>query len=232
MQMKDLIPASQCARNLGVKAVIYGGPGTGKTPLMNTAPRPVLLAIEPGLLSMRKSNIPTWKAYDHKNGVAAGIAEFMEWFLKSNESKNFDTLGVDSGSEMAEAFLREELGRNSNKMRAYGEMSFRSMDIFTKLYYLQYKHVVIIAKQFEDVESKRKRPSFPGQDLNVKVPHFFDEILHYSKLPAGTIPGVLEEVKAIRTLESFDIMARDRSGMLNQFEQPDLGAIFTKIMAA
>lgn len=232
MQMRDLVPASKVADMLGVKAVLYGPPGTGKTPLIDTAPRPIILGIEPGFLSMKKSNTPTYAAYKHPQGVAAGVTEFFDWFLKSNEAKNFDTLGVDSASEMAEAILRQEMGRNSNKMRAYGEMSFRVMDILTNLYYLQNKHVVLITKQFEDTETKRKRPSFPGQDLNVKVPHFFDLIVHYSKVPIGSIPGVMQEVKAIRTQETFDIMARDRSGMLDMFEQPHLGNIFAKCMSA
>jgi hypothetical protein len=35
----------------------------------------------------------------------------------------------------------------------------------------------------------------------------------------------------IRCQESFDIMARDRSGKLNEIEPPDLSAIFSKCMS-
>lgn len=231
MNLGQLRPAGQCAQKFGVKAVLYGGPGAGKTPLINTAPSPVLLAIEPGLLSMRDSKVPTFCAYEHKDGVAAGVADFFAWFHSSNEVKNFDTLAVDSVSEMAEVILRAKFKSNTNKLKAYGDMSFDVMDILTKLYYTQNKHVVLIAKQFVDKESGRKRPSFPGQDLDTKVPHFFDEILHYAKLASGTIPGVLQEVKAIRTMETFDIMARDRSGRLDEFEQPNLANLFIKCMS-
>lgn len=231
MNLSNLVPAGQCTQNLGVKAVLYGGPGAGKTPLINTAPSPVFLAIEPGLLSMQGSTVSTYKAYEHKDGVAAGVKEFFEWFHGSNEVKKFQTLAVDSISEMAEAILRAKMKKFTNKLQCYGEMSFDVMDILTKLYYTRGMNVVLIAKQHEDPETRRKRPSFPGQDLHTKVPHFFDEILHYAKLPAGTIPGVMQEVKAIRTMETFDIMARDRSGRLNEFEQPDLGAIFQKCMS-
>lgn len=231
MNASHLIAAGQCAQNLGVKMVLYGGPGAGKTPLINTAPSPVFLAIEPGLLSMRGSTVPTYKAYEHKDGVAAGVKEFFEWFHSSNEVNKFQTLAVDSISEMAEAILRAKMKVLKNKLQAYGEMSFDVMDILTKLYYTRNKHIVLIAKQHEDPETRRKRPSLPGQDLHTKVPHFFDEILHYAKLPAGTIPGVMNEVKAIRTRETFDIMARDRSGRLDEFEQPDLSLIFNKCMS-
>jgi len=231
MNASQLRPAGQCAQKFGVKAVLYGGPGAGKTPLVNTAPSPVLLAIEPGLLSMRNSSVPTWTAYEHKDGVAAGVAEFFTWFHGSAEANKFDTLALDSVSEMAEAILRAKFKTNTNKLKAYGDMSFDVMDILTKLYYTRNKHICLIAKQFVDKESGRKRPSFPGQDLDTKVPHFFDEILHYAKLPAGTIPGVMHEVKAIRTMETFDIMARDRSGRLNEFEEPNLTTIFNKCMS-
>lgn len=231
MNLNSLVPAGQCAQSFGVKSVLYGGPGTGKTPLINTAPSPVLLAIEPGLRSMAGSQVLTYKAYEHKNGVAAGVQEFFEWFKGSNEVNRFDTFAMDSVSEMAEAILRVKMKANTNKMKAYGEMSFDVMDILTWLYYLRNKHVILIAKQHEDPETKRKRPSFPGQDLHTKVPHFFDGVWHYAKLAAGTIPGVLQEVKAIRTIETFDIMARDRSGNLNEFEQPNLGNIINKCMS-
>lgn len=232
MNSTNLKPAGQCAQNFGVKSVLYGGPGTGKTPLINTAPSPVLLAIEPGLLSMKGSNVPTWAAYEHKDGVAAGVREFLTWFHSdSADLKKYDTLAIDSVSEMAEAILRVKMKANTNKMKAYGEMSFDVMDILTKLYYTRYKHVILLAKQHEDPETRRKRPSFPGQDLHTKIPHFFDGVWHYAKLAAGTIPGVMQEVKAIRTVETFDIMARDRSGNLFEFEQPDLGAIIKKCMS-
>jgi len=57
MDIRDLKAASEHAQNFGCKCIIYGPSGSAKTPLVNTAPRPVLLSIEPGLLSMKGSNI-------------------------------------------------------------------------------------------------------------------------------------------------------------------------------
>ena len=54
MNINDLKPASALALRLGVKCVAYGPPGSGKTPISNTAPNPVMLVTEPGMLSMRK----------------------------------------------------------------------------------------------------------------------------------------------------------------------------------
>ena len=142
----DFRPADDFARMYGVKMLNYGPPGSGKTPLLNTAPRPVLLAVEPGLLSMRGSNIPTYFASTPKH-----YDDFFAWLLGSNEARNFDTVGIDSISEMAERIATEELSKKSssgNKVdgkAAYGAMARRVYDDYLmKLFMLQQKHAYLI----------------------------------------------------------------------------------------
>ncbi len=226
MQMNQLRPASELAKVFGVKVLAYGGPGAGKTPLIMSAPRPVLCVVEPGMLSMRTAtNIPAWEAYTPEK-----IEEFFTWFFQSKEAANFDTLGLDSVSQMAEIFLTQELKRNKDGRKAYGEMSRRMMDLINGLYFMKNKHIYLIAKQatVDQGGVSYKRPYFPGQDLNVKVPHLFDEVLHVGNY---LIPGVsTQPIQAIRTKELHDTMARDRSGFLSEYEPPDLNAIFNKVM--
>jgi len=62
MDQRDLRQAKEFAQMYGCKAIIFGGTGSGKTPISNTCIRPVMLACEPGLLSMRSSTIPTYPA--------------------------------------------------------------------------------------------------------------------------------------------------------------------------
>lgn len=225
MNNRDLKPASQLAQRFGVKAVCFGGPGSGKTPLLTTAPRPVLCAVEPGLLSMRNSNIPTWEAYTRPK-----IDEFFTWFFTSSEAKQYDTLGIDSISQLAEIILTDELNPKKNKdgRAAYGKMSIATMELINALYYLPQKHILLIAKQGIEDGTGLKKPYFPGQDLNVKVPHMYDEILH---LGLHTVPGMVQPQRAIRTMQNFEYMARDRSGRLAELEPPDLSALFTKAMS-
>lgn len=225
MNINQLKPASQLAQRFGVKALAYGGPGMGKTPMVNSAPRPVLCVVEPGMLSMRTSNVPAWEAYD-----TARINEFFDWLFKSKEASNFDTVAIDSISQMAEIILTEELKRNKDGRKAYGEMSRRVMEIVNALYYLPQKHIYLIGKQsvVDEGGIMRKKPYFPGQDLNVKVPHMYDEILHIGQV---NLPGMAKPVVGIRTAETFDIMARDRSGRLAEIEPPDLAALFAKAMS-
>src|ERR1017187_6838688 len=104
MNMNDLKPAKDYANMMGCKCIVFGPSGVGKTPLIQTAPRPLLLSIEPGLLSMRGSTVPTFVANDTQR-----IDEFFAWFYSSTETKNFDTLAVDSGSYMADVYLQAAL---------------------------------------------------------------------------------------------------------------------------
>jgi hypothetical protein len=226
MNIQNLKPASELAQRFGVKALAYGPPGTGKTPLVKTAPRPVLCVVEPGMLSMRDAvNIPAWDAYTPER-----LDEFFKWLFESKEATNFDTVGIDSVSQMAELILTQELNRNKDGRKAYGEMSRRVMDIINKLYYFPQKHIYLIGKQVVADENgvASKRPYFPGQDLNVKIPHLYDEILHIAE---ANIPGMVKPVIAIRAQPTFGIMARDRSGRLAELEPPNLGELFKKCMS-
>lgn len=225
MNASQLKPASELARKFGAKCIIYGPPGMAKTPISASAPRPVLCSVEPGLASMRKSNIPTWEA-----DTPAKIEEFLKWVHGSAETQNYDTFCLDSISEIAEVFLRQELARNSHGMKAYGAMATRVMKIVRDLFYMPNKHVYLIAKQgFRDESFVNTAiPGFPGKELEKEIPHLFDEIFYINK---QMVPGQPREVLAIRTQPISGIMARDRSGNLDELEPPNLTAIFNKCMA-
>jgi hypothetical protein len=220
MNLSSLQPAGNYANKYGAKSLVYGLPGCGKTPITNTAPRPVLCCIEPGMLSMRGSNVPTFQAYTPKL-----IDEFFDWVTKSNEAKGFDTVCVDSVSQMAEVYLLEAQQKNRDGRAAYGDMQKKVMQHLNAVYYMQNKHTYLICK-LERLDGV-VRPYFPGKALNVDVPHLFDIIM---LMGTHSIPGAGQH-KAFRTAASFDAVARDRSGRLNEFEPCDLTALFNKVMA-
>lgn len=226
MDIKSLKAAGEFAKIYGCKAIIYGPPGSGKTPIINTAPRPVLLATESGLLSMKGSNVPTYQAFKPNE-----IDDFFQWFFHSNESKNFDTLAIDSAPQMADIYLQAALngtsksGKKVHGLAAYGEMATAVMEHLRPLFYLQQKHAYVICKETW-IENKY-RPYFPGQQLNVDVPHLYDFILH---LGIKNVPG-RGQVKAFQCNETYDVLARNRTGNLNDYEAPDFGALVSKAMS-
>lgn len=225
----DFKPAGFYAKTSGLKAIVYGPPGSAKTPILNTAPRPILLATEAGLLSMKGSTIPTCEAH-----TPAAIDDFFKWLLHSTEPKNFDTIGIDSISHLCEVYLTSIMNGTSkagNKVHgqaAYGEMAKMVMDHMRPLYHLPNKHVYGIAKQGDILVSGINvlRPSFPGKYLPVELPHLFDAIL---RLAIHRVPGVGDTL-AFRCLQSIDEIARNRTGNLLEFEQPDFGKLVQKAM--
>lgn len=233
VQQSDLRPAKEFALRFGVKAIVYGPPGSGKTPICaETAPRAVVCMTEPGFLSMRKSNVLTWPAFNPDK-----FDEFIAWGTTSAEAKNFDTFVFDSISQACEAKVDRELGgttkggNEQHGLRAYGVMARWAMDHLFKLYFLPEKHIILVAKlqNFEQGGGFYRRPYFPGKELPVRVPHLFDLVMC---LGNWNIPGVVPSpTKAFRCHEQFDLMARDRSGNLLEYEPPNMGIVINKCVA-
>lgn len=221
MNIKDLQPAKNFAQKFGVKAVLYGPAGSGKTPILNTAPRPVLLATEPGLLSMRHSTIPTWLAPDTKK-----IDEFFNWFFNSGEAKAFDTLGIDSSSQMCDIALQEAKKQSSHGLQQYGKMADYIEPYMRRLYFMPEKHMYMIAKE-EISDIGFRRPYYPGKQLPTNIPHLYDVIVRVAKVP---IPSVGERT-AFQCNGSIDILARNRTGDLETYEPPDFSALVKKAMS-
>lgn len=221
--MSDLKPAKEWAQNYGCKAVVFGGPGSGKTPIINTAPRPVMLVCEPGMLSMRNSNVPSYEAFE-----VSKIDDFFKWIFESSEAKNFDTIAVDSISQMADIYLQKALKDNRHGLKAYGEMATNTMAHLRGLFHTRYKHTYLIAKEIivESDGFKLKKPYFPGQQLPQDIPHLYDMILH---LGIYNVPSV-GQTKAFRCQGSIDVVARDRTGSLAEFEVPHFGNLIVKAM--
>lgn len=230
MQASDLRPARDFAVQFGCKAVVYGKPGAGKTPIcVNTSPRPLLLASEPGMLTLRASTCPTFTAF-----TGAKVEEFFTWWHGSNESKAYDTLIWDSPSQSAEQLIKEGMsgssksGNEAHGMRVYGQMARDMIKHLDKLYFQPQKHIILIAKleRMEINGSIYHRPYFPGQQLPVQVPHLFDLV---TCLGDWNVPGHGEQ-KAFRTKEAYDYAGRDRSGALAEYEPPDVSRLIAKVM--
>lgn len=225
MQFSDIKYAGNYARSYGAKALIFGPPGSAKTPLVSTAPRPLLLACEAGLLGMRGSQVPTYQAF-----TTDDIEGFFDWFFRSNESKQFDTLAIDSVSHIAEIYLQDILNgksKSGNKlhgMAAYGKMAEDVQKHMRRCYMVDQKHIYGIAKEQE--VSSQKRPYFPGNVLNVELPHMFDFILHLSK---HNVPGK-GQLLSFQCNQSIDVLARNRTGNLDDFEPPHFGELIRKAL--
>lgn len=209
----------------GVKCLGYGGAGAGKTMLCASAPRPIVLSAEKGLLSLRRFNVPFIQVTTVKE-----LEEAHLWATKSAESRNFDTIALDSVSEIAEVVLAEEKSRNRDPRKAYGELETLMLTILRDFRDMPQKHVYFIAKQsYRDAGgNKVAGPSFPGQKLPDAAPYFFDQVFQVNvHVDADT----KKELRALKCKADLFNEGKDRSGNLDIWEPYDLGAMFKKIMS-
>jgi len=212
-----------------VNCMVYGESGIGKTTLLATAPKPLIISIEGGLLTLANKDVPVIEVHSFKE-----IDEVHSWLLKSKEADKFDTICTDSMSEEAELILAEEMQKTRDGRQAYGTMAdimaysirgFRDLP----------KHTVFTAKVRKIVDDAsgaiKFYPSVPGQQLLNNLPYFFDEVF---RMDFGTTKKTADkpaqQYRYIDTVGNRQYICKDRSGKLNAKEPADLTRIFNKIL--
>jgi phage nucleotide-binding protein len=207
----------------GVKLLVYGQAGAGKTSLIPTLPNPVVLSAEGGLLSIQDADLP----YIEINSMAT-LQEAYKWLTESVDAKGFDSVAIDSISEIAEVVLNHEKKVNKDPRAAYGNMQEQMADIIRVFRDLPEKHVYMSAK-LEKTQDEMGRvlysPSMPGNKTGQSLPYFFDEVLALRvERDADGQPQ-----RALMCDSDGLWLAKDRSGKLESWESPDLGEIIKKI---
>ena len=102
----------------GVKVLVYGQAGSGKTTLIRTATAPLILSAEAGLLSLAGTDIPYVEIHS-----LAELSEVGAWIAQSQEAAQYQTICLDSISEIAEVCLSEAKATLKDGRAAYGEMA-------------------------------------------------------------------------------------------------------------
>ena len=212
----------------GVKMLVYGAAGSGKTSLIATLPNPVIFSAEGGLLSIADSDLPFIEISD-----MASITDAYEWLLGADEAKQFQSIALDSISEIAEVVLSAEKKRTVNgklidPRQAYGQMQELMCDLIRAFRDIPGKNVYFSAKVEKSSDEMGRvfySPSMPGNKMAQALPFYFDEVLalRVEKDESG------QPVRALMTQSDGLWQAKDRSGKLDAWEMPDLGAIIRKI---
>jgi hypothetical protein len=209
----------------GVKCVVYGKAGVGKTRLSGTAPAPIILSAEAGLLSLRQYNLP----YVEITSIYQ-LREVYQWIAQANEARQFQTIVLDSLSEIIEQILEFERTRTKDPRKAYGEIIIQGIQLVRGFRDLPGRNVVMICKEEwskdETSGMMYNGPSFPGQKLAPALPYYPDEVFQYCVF---TNPQTRARTEALRCWPDQTNIAKDRSGALNEWEPPHLGQIFAKI---
>ena len=209
----------------GVKVLVYGQAGAGKTSLIKSLPSPIVLSAEGGLLSIQDADLPFIEIASMED-----LREAYEWLTSSDDAKAYQSVALDSISEIAEVCLNHEKKVNKDPRAAYGAMQEQMADIIRAFRDLPGRHVYMSAK-LEKTQDEMGRvlysPSMPGNKTGQALPYFFDEVLALRVEKDGE--GATQ--RALMCDSDGLWLAKDRSGKLDAWETPDLSAIIAKIGA-
>ena len=214
----------QAAQQNGLKVLVHGPAGAGKTRLCATTgdlERTLIISCEGGLLSLREFDIAV--------GEVSSFDELEEIYnYIANGQHNFSWICLDSVSEIAEVLLSAEKKVSKDARQAYGAVNDKMMGIFRAFRDLP-MNVYFSAKQGEqELDGLTKlRPMMPGKTLTTNVPYLFDEVFAMH-VALDQESGQL--VRSLQTAKDHRFTAKDRSGALDMYEPANLGHVLNKIM--
>lgn len=207
----------------GIKVTIYGPAGAGKTTLMGTAPNPLIISAEAGLLSLRNKDIPYIEVHNMDE-----LFEAYEYIL-SEEGSQFKTICLDSISEIAEIVLSDEKSKAKDPRQAYGALLDTYLQLLRSFRDIPGRNIVFSAKMEKQTMpdgSIKYYMMLPGNKAGQQTPYFFDEVL---PLRIFEDEETKQPVRWLQTQPDMQYEAKDRSGALDMFEPADLTYIFKKI---
>lgn len=211
----------------GVKCIIFGGPGVGKTRSIATAPKPIIISAEEGLLSLMEVDVPfiEVKSLDDLNEAYN--------FLKKDAGQTYKTIGLDSLSEIAEVLIAQELPKHKDGRQAYAALAQAMIPMLKKFRDLKGVNTVFSCKKIDVKDEETGTVTIelllPGNVLSYQVPYLVDELFYMDTDRKG--------VPFFQVKPSRKVFCKDRSGALNRDGEyakdensvPDMSAIFKKI---
>lgn len=206
----------------GVKFLVYGESGAGKTHLIKTLPKPIVFSAEGGLITLSDCDIPFVEIRSMADLQAA-----YSFIMSSEEGKQFQSIALDSISEIAEVALVHEKKTNKDPRAAYGEVQDKVAQIVRTFRDIPGRHVYFSAKlerTQDDTGRMMYGPGMPGKKLGAMLPYFFDSVLAVRRELVDDQPKHMLMCGS----DGFWI-AKSRGGLLNNWEEPDLGALISRI---
>lgn len=238
------------ATSSGVKMLVYGPAGVGKTVLCATLPQPIVfISSENGLLSLSVQNLTKiFMGMGQDEATARTRAEGVksspvivvknglmlrgayEWLVNPANQKYYNSIAWDSSSESAEVMLNASKATKSDGRQAYGEVADLIAEYFRKFRAIAGKHVCVTAKlgtkQDGVTGAITGAPDFPGKQLGPQSPYWMDETF---RIGVATDPATNKSFRFLQTQPDASYDAKDRSGMLEVWEKPDLAYLIDKM---
>ena len=209
----------------GLKFLVHGPAGAGKTSLCATTGEPtIIISAESGLLSLRGHDIPVIEVKTLEQ-----LYEAYDFVANTEQGQAFRWICLDSISEIAEVVLNHEKKAAKDPRQAYGALAEKMTDLIRAFRDLPGRNVYFSCKQerAKDEQSGAMLyyPAMPGNMLKQGIGYFFDFVfaLRVEKDDEG------RPMRWLQTSRDYNYEAKDRSGSLEMFESPDLSSIAAKV---
>lgn len=209
-------------KNRGINIFLYGASGVGKTTMVKTAPNPIIVSAESGLLSVQDTNIPVLEISEWED-----FLEALNW-LNANQNI-FDTIFIDSITEIAEIYLKKLQQEEKDGRKAYARLANDIVNICRTLRdSFPSKNVILVSKQEQETVDNQRfyTLSFPGKASINKVPYLFDEVF---ALRIIKDEQTQQPMRVIQTFHDGFYEGKDRSGKLAPYEIPNFTYLINKM---
>jgi hypothetical protein len=254
-----IIPANQLAAGQrGVKALIVGPTGVGKTSLLRTVDlaSTLFIDIEAGDLAVQGLSVDTLRPRTWPEcrdlavafagadpAVPAGTcysgAHHDAVQNRFGDLERYTTLFIDSitaagrlsfawASQQPEAF-----SDRSGKKDLRGAFGAHAREMLAWLTHLQQARAVnvifvgVLERVTDDFNHVEHRLQLEGARTGRELPAIVDQVITYNWVDFGD--GVPMRSFVCASPNRWSYPAKDRSGRLDQFEEPDLGKLITKL---
>lgn len=230
MSFSTMVQSTNDIAQHGISMLIYGQSGAGKTTMISTLPKPIIISSEGRLITLRGYDIPFINVRSLED-----LDKAYEIIATNN---NYESVAIDSLTEVAEVILtnikKEELGRNQGKanlLKVYGELSEKIFEIIRKFRDIG-KNVYVTAwlDRIKDdmTGAMLYGPSIPGNRVTQALPYFFD-LVAALRVEKGDNDHIY---RCLMCNSDGQWQAKDGLGILSMWEAPDLGSIIERVKSS
>ena len=229
--------------------ILYGPSGAGKTFQAGTTPKTIVLSYESGLGSLKDKDIDTIDMTKDDEGKPMSsldrikkIEAVYSWLVKPEQQKKYDTVYIDSITEIGELIFQVEEqkfkdkakneGKNYDLRQPYGP-TFTELSRFVKAFRDMPHYDVVFScldstGENEDTGIREIMLNLPGSKCKRQIPGLVDHVFYLDRKEDKD----KKVQRMLLTEATAKIYAKNRSPQsieLKKYEEADLGKLINKL---